>query len=84
MFYTYVLKSRRDLNLYVGCSKNLRNRLEAHQKGLVPSTKDRRPIELIYFEACNSLSDARRRERYLKTYYGKMFLKKRLKSDSTG
>ena len=83
MFYTYVLRSRRDSKLYVGCTKNLTARLEAHQKGYVPATVDRLPFDLIYFEACKILSDARRRERYLKTHYGKMYLHKRLKSDST-
>lgn len=83
MFYTYVLRSQKDNGLYVGCSKGLRARLEAHQKGLVPSTRRRPPIGLIYFEACNDLSAARRRERYLKTYHGKMFLGRRLKPTST-
>jgi len=84
MFYTYVLRSKKDKGLYVGCTKNLKARLEEHNKGRVPSTKNRRPFEVIYFEVCRNLSDARRREIYLKTYWGKMYLGKRLKSDTTG
>ena len=42
------------------------------------STKYRRPLELIYFEACLDQKDAIKREKYFKTYYGRMFLKKRL------
>jgi len=84
MFYTYVLLSAKDGKHYTGCTKDLRARLETHQKGHVMSTSNRRPLELVYYEACRNLSDARRREKYLKSYYGKMYLSKRLKSDSTG
>ena len=65
---------------YVGYTKNLKLRFEKHQKGLVSSTKNRRPLELIYYEACKSQEDATRREKYLKTIYGKRYIKSRLKS----
>lgn len=76
--YVYVLKSDRDKKLYTGYTKNLKLRFEQHKKGLVESTKDRRPLKLIYYEACLNRQDATHREKYLKTYLGKMFLKKRL------
>ena len=53
-------------------------RFEQHQNGMVHSTKDRRPLKLIYFEACLSQADALKREKYFKTHYGRMFLKNRL------
>ncbi len=53
---------------------------EQHDKGLVQSTRHRRPLELVYYEACLLKEDSLRREKYLKTHYGKMFLKKSLKS----
>ena len=84
MFYTYVLHSEKDGNLYVGYSKDLDLRFEQHQKGQVPSTKHRRPLKLIYYEVCLEQSDALRREKYLKTHYGRMFIHKRLKSYFTG
>ncbi|MGX9366259.1 GIY-YIG nuclease family protein [Desulfoplanes sp. PS50] len=84
MFYTYVLQSEKDGNLYVGFSKDLKLRFEQHASGRVESTRDRRPLKLIYYEATLVRDDAIRREKYLKTYYGKMFLKKRLKSYFTG
>jgi putative endonuclease len=84
MFYTYVLQSKKDMHSYVGFTKNLKLRFEQHKKGLVESTKDRRPLELIYYEACLDEKDAIRREKYLKTYLGKMFLRNRLKSYLTG
>ncbi len=84
MFYTYVLHSSRDKKFYTGFTTNLKLRFEQHQKGLVASTKDRRPLKLIYYEACLSQKDATHREKYLKTYLGKLFLKNRLKSYLTG
>ena len=45
---------------------------------------DRRPLELIYYEACLSQDDATKREKYLKSYHGKMFIRKRLKAYLTG
>ena len=84
MFYVYVLKSLHDNGMYIGCTKNLEKRLEAHTSGLVVSTKNRSPMELIYFEACLNQKDAFRRERYLKTTYGRRYLKSRLKGYFTG
>ena len=82
--YVYVLKSQKDNKFYTGYTKNLKLRFEQHQKGLVESTKDRRPLKLIYSEACLNQKDATHREKYLKTFYGKMFIKNRLKSYLTG
>ncbi|MFC1825306.1 GIY-YIG nuclease family protein [Thermodesulfobacteriota bacterium] len=84
MYYTYVLLSKKDGKFYTGFTQDLRLRFEQHTKGQVESTKDRRPLELIYYEACLNRSDATHREKYLKTYHGKAFIKKRLKSYLTG
>ncbi len=84
MYYTYVLQSKKDGEFYTGFTKNLKLRFEQHNKGLVESTKDRIPFELVYYEACIDKNDATKREKYLKTYLGKMFLRKRLKSYLTG
>ncbi len=84
MYYTYVLRSQKDMGFYVGFTKDLKQRFEQHQKGTVESTKNRLPLRLIYYEACLRQEDATRREKYLKTYNGRMFLRKRLKSYLTG
>ena len=83
-YYTYVLYSLKDKQLYTGYTKNLQQRFEAHTAGEVGSTKDRRPLKLIYYEACTKQTDATRREKVLKSYRGKMFLRRRLKSYFTG
>lgn len=82
--YVYVLLSEKDKSLYIGCTDNLKVRFETHQKGKVPSTKERRPLQLIYYEACRDRKDARHREEYLKTTYGHRFIEQRLKSYFTG
>ena len=84
MYYTYVLQSEKDWKLYTWYTENLKLRLESHEKWQVKSTKDRRPLKLVYYEACLNQEDATKREKYFKTHYGKMFLKKRLKSYFTG
>ena len=82
--YVYILYSSKDGKFYTGRTKNLKLRFEQHQKGLVMSTKNRRPLSLIYYEACLNEKDAIKREKYLKTFHGKMFIKNRLKSYLTG
>ena len=66
MLYTYILKSKKDNNLYIGSTNNLKERFIKHNKGLVYSTRNRRPFELIYYEAYKSEDDARQREHNLK------------------
>jgi len=83
-FYTYVLLSEKDSKFYTGSADDLKVRFEEHNRGRVVSTRDRRPLKLVYYEACGDRKDARRREQYLKTYNGKMFLRNRLKSYLTG
>jgi putative endonuclease len=82
--YVYVLRSIQDGRFYVGLTRNLRARLLQHNSGQVPSTKRRVPLELIYWEGCLNESDAARREKYLKTAWGKRYLKGRLSQYLTG
>jgi putative endonuclease len=84
MFYTYVLLSKKDGKFYTGYTQDLKERFEKHNKGQVESTKERRPLELVYYEACLDQKDATHREKYLKTFHGKAFIKKRIKSYLTG
>ena len=84
MYYTYVLQSNIDGQFYAGYTKDLKLRFDQHSKGQVESTKERLPLKLIYYEACLNQGDAIKREKYFKTYNGKRFLHKRLKSYLTG
>jgi putative endonuclease len=82
--YVYVLRSVSDNRFYVGFTKNLTGRLQAHNAGLVSSTKRRVPFELVYWEGCLNPADATQRERYLKSAWGKRYIKNRLRSYLTG
>ena len=51
MFYVYILKSKKDKKCYIGSTNDLKRRFEEHNKGKIFSTKYRRPLILIYYEA---------------------------------
>lgn len=68
MYYMYVLKSLKDDRLYIGYTNNLKLRIEEHQNGDVESTRHRKPIELLYYEAYRTEDSARERERQLKQF----------------
>ncbi|MBZ0184235.1 MAG: GIY-YIG nuclease family protein [Melioribacteraceae bacterium] len=83
-YYIYVLKSEIDGNNYVGYTNDLKERLKKHNEGKVKSTKNRKPLKLIYFEGCLNQQDATKREKYLKTAWGKRYIKSRLANYLTG
>ena len=70
--------SESDNSFYIGFTKKLERRLEEHKNGYVSSTAHRRPLRLIYFEACINETDAIKREKYFKSGFGRRFLKNRL------
>lgn len=80
MNYVYLLRSLKDNKLYCGSTTDLKRRVKEHNLGKVQSTKSRRPFELVYYEACKAIEDARNREKQLK-YRGQALaqLKRRLK-----
>ncbi|MBU1071263.1 GIY-YIG nuclease family protein [Patescibacteria group bacterium] len=78
MYYVYVLKSLRDGKLYVGYSKNYKQRIKEHNKGRIIITKNRRPFILIYLEGYLNQQDATAREKFFKTGWGRTHLKKTL------
>ncbi len=82
-YYIYILECN-DGFWYTGYTKNLKIRIDEHNKGQVVSTKRRLPVKLIYFEGCLHQQDATKREKYLKTTYGKRYIKNRLSNYFTG
>jgi putative endonuclease len=77
-YYTYVLRSKKDQKLYTGWSSDLKSRLKEHNSGKVEATKDRRPFDLVYYEACLDKKRAIEREKQLKTGFGGSYLKRRI------
>lgn len=80
IYWVYVLLSLKDKLRYIGYTEDINKRLWEHWQGLVNSTSYRKPLKLIYLEGCCEKSDAKRREKYLKTTGGARFLAKRLKN----
>ena len=83
-FYIYVLFSLKDKGLYIGFTSDLKKRLTEHAKGRVISTRIRRPFLLIHYEYFINGTDARARERFLKSGFGRKQLKESLKRTLLG
>ena len=83
MYYTYVLRSKKDRKNYTGWTIDIDRRLKEHNAGSNLSTKHRGPFEIIYYEACLNGDDARQREKYLKSGMGKRYLTHRLREWAT-
>ena len=80
MFYTYTLESLKDEKMYIGYTNDLKRRLKEHNEGKNFSTAPRKPFKLIYYEAYLNKEDAKERERFFKTGWGRQYLKKKLKN----
>lgn len=78
-YYIYVLLSLKDKKFYIGFTSYLKNRLSEHAKRNVRSTKDRRPLKLIHYEYFINKADAKAREVFLKSGFGRNQLKQSLK-----
>ncbi len=74
MYYIYSLKCKE--GYYVGCTDNLKERIDRHQKGQVSATKDRIPIKLDFYVALNDKYKAFEFEKYLKSGSGRAFVKR--------
>ena len=83
-YYVYILQSDLDQNFYTGYTNNLNRRIKEHNNGKVKSTTNRRPFKLVYWEGCLNQHDATKREKYLKTAWGKRYIKNRIKNYLTG
>lgn len=77
MHYVYLLLLR-DGEIYTGLTNDLRDRFWDHAQGMVRSTKFRRPVSLVYYEAYAGKADAVARERFLKTGDGRRQVRKQL------
>ena len=76
MYYVYSLKCRD--GFYIGCTENIEERLERHNKGYVPATKTRLPVNLEFYIATPSRHKAFSLEKYFKSGSGRSFIKKHL------
>ena len=77
MWHVYILKCSNNA-YYTGCTNNLEDRLERHDKGMVHYTKDKLPVELITYIAFSDKYKAFEFEKYLKSGSNFAFRNKRL------
>ena len=77
-FYIYVLKSLKDGKLYIGKTEDLKKRVKEHNAGKVKATKNRRPLELIYYEAYSNKEKWNKQEMFYKTGVGRDSLKHKI------
>jgi len=75
VYYVYFLKCS-DGRIYIGCTENLKDRVNRHQKGEVPATKERLPVKLSCYFAFSDKYTAFNFEKYLKSGSGRAFIKK--------
>lgn len=77
MYYVYLLKLKNN-KIYTGSTPDLKIRFKEHVAGFVESTRNFRPLLLIWYCGFPTRLEARRFEAYLKTGSGQAFRNKRL------
>ncbi|NCN94737.1 GIY-YIG nuclease family protein [Candidatus Wolfebacteria bacterium] len=75
MYFVYILRSRKDNNVYIGITSDIERRLKQHNSGKNLSTKYRTPFDLIYSEKTENRVDARNREKYFKSGVGREWIR---------
>ena len=73
--YVYILTNKQD-RIYIGCTENLKDRLEKHNNGYVQATKFYKPWRIKTYFAFEDKYIAFNFEKYLKTGSGRAFLTK--------
>ena len=77
MYYVYILRLINS-SFYTGSTPDINRRLKEHKNGKSKSTKDFRPVKLVWYCIFPTRLQARRFEKYLKTGSGQAFRNKRL------
>ncbi len=77
MYYVYILRLANN-HFYTGSTPTIISRIQKHKNGKVESTKNFRPVKLVWYCAFHNRLEARKFENYLKTGSGQAFRNKRL------
>ena len=80
MFYVYILKSKQSGKYYVGSCQDIIKRLALHNSGLVKSTKNYCPWQLVHTEEYKDLKKARQRELKIKSWKKRSVIEKLINS----
>lgn len=76
MFLIYIIESASSGKYYIGCTNDINRRLNEHNKGLSRYTRNKGPWVLKYKEEYNTLSEARKREKQIKSWKKRKFIEK--------
>ena len=85
MFFVYVIKNQLSGKIYIGQTKDLVTRLKRHN-GLLPykttafTHRNKGGWEIVYVEEYTIRVDAVRREKQLKSFRGREFVKLKIKA----
>jgi len=80
MFYVYAFYNKNRKVFYIGFTNDLKRRVQEHKNGKTHTTYRMADKLLVYYEACLSKEDAMKREKQLKTGFGRGYLKRRLEN----
>ena len=72
--FVYILYSEKASRYYIGSTSNPEERIQRHNAGATPSTKNGRPWKIVYSEICSSKTEALKRENYLKRMKSRLYL----------
>lgn len=78
-YFTYILKSEKNNDIYIGSCENVLIRLNRHNAGKVKSTKGYKPWDLLEFKQFNTRGEAVKQERFLKSHQQKEIIKRKYK-----
>jgi len=80
MYYVYILESIKDKGFYIGYTTDIERRVQEHNEGKSLATKPKKPYRLIFYEGFINKKDAKHREEYLKSGWGRRSIGKLLKN----
>ena len=75
MYYVYTIRSEKHKYNYIGITNNPERRINEHNKGFNKTTKPYKPFKTILIEKHPNRVEARGREKFLKSGYGKEYIK---------
>jgi predicted GIY-YIG superfamily endonuclease len=76
-WFVYILRLS-NRRIYIGCTSDMKDRMNRHQNGQVNSTKLNMSAELIFYAALKNKYKAFEFEKYLKSGSGRAFVSKHL------
>ncbi len=66
-YYIYIITNQNKSTLYIGVSNNLKRRIYEHKNELFEGFSKKYKLKmLVYYEICDDINEAIKREKYLK------------------